>query len=222
MKEVKVKLYTFDELSEDAKHNVCEKERSRQYNFGFDCQEYDAGERVSTLDSFCKVFGIEYQIDYDHSTRFISWSFKDEDIDDRADDICGKYLLRFLNNYYYDIRSRKYYATRGYYDENRKYHYKFRHSRIIWIEQNCPFTGMIYDCDILDLIFDWYKRPDWKLSLRDLFENCFGYYLQCWDKEDEYRMSDENIGDMISANRPDDLYYEDGTKFSGIYEEDAA
>ncbi len=219
MKEVKVKLYRFDELSKDARHEVCERERQQTNNWGTISQEHDAEERISTLQKFCEVFGIKYKLDYDHDRRFISWHFKDSEID--SHEISGKYLWRFLDNYYYDIRSRKYFATNFRQDENGKMYYKHRHSRIMWEEQNCPLTGMCYDCDILDKIFDWYKKPDWKLSLHDLFEDCFSHYLKLWEEEDDYIVSDENISDLIEANLGDKLYYEDGTEFNGIYEEAA-
>lgn len=225
MKEVKVKLYHFDELSKDAKHNVCERDRNENYGWSYICQESDAGERRSTLNKFCEVFGIKYDIDYDHQYRFITWHFEDSELDADSEEICGKYLWRFLNKYYYDIRSRKYYGKLIPHEKDSEHpagveHVK-RYSRIIYVEQNCPFTGMCYDCDILDKIFEWYNKPNWNLSLHDLIDDCFHHYLKLWSDEDDYRESDESIGDMISANWPDKLYYEDGTEFNGIYEEAA-
>lgn len=221
MKEVKVKLYHFDELSDDARHKVCERDRYETYGWSYICQESDANERISTLDKFCEVFGISYKIDYDHQYRFISWNFEDYDINDK--EVCGKYLWRFLDKYYYDIRNRKYYGKLIPHEKDSEHPAGFEHikrySKIIWEEQNCPLTGMCYDCDILDKIFEWYKKPDWKLSLHDLFDECFSHYLKLWSDEDDYRTSDESIGDMISANCPDKLFYEDGTEFNGIYEE---
>lgn len=38
MKEVKVKLYHFDELSEDAKHKVCERDREETYGYWYICK----------------------------------------------------------------------------------------------------------------------------------------------------------------------------------------
>lgn len=223
MKEVKVKLYRFDELSEDARHEVCERERQQTNNWETISQEHDAEERISTLQKFCEVFGIKYMIDYDHDRRFISWSFTDSDIEPEI--ISGKYLWRFLNHYYYKIHSRKYYGKLIPHEKDSEHpagleHVK-RYSRIMWVEQECPFTGMCYDCDILNKIFDWYKKPDWKLSLHDLIEECFSHYLKSWEEEDEYRMTDENISDLIEANWGDKLYYEDGTEFQGIYEDAA-
>lgn len=210
MKKLVCNLYYFDELSEDAKHRVCQEERYRDYNLVSASQELDADERIATLDAFCKVFGIKYEIDYDHCHRFISWHFNG-DFDNESYDISGKHLLRFLNVHYYDIRSRKFYY---------KHHFtKSRKSRIQWVEQNCPFTGMCYDCDILDKIFEWYKHPNWDISLHDLFDDCFSHYLRLWEEDDDYRMSDESIGEMILANWEDKLYFEDGTEFTGDYDE---
>lgn len=221
MIEVTLKLYHFDELSDDAKHEVCEREREESNGFGYRCQEYDAEERIATLDKFCETFGIKYEIDYDHNHRFITWKFENYDLDD--EEICGKYLWRFLNRYYYDIRSRKYYGKLIPHEKDSEHpaglEHVMRHSRIIWGEHDCPFTGMCYDCDILDKIFAWYKSPDWEISLHDLLDDCFHHYLRLWSEEDEYRMTDESIGDMISANWDDKLFYEDGTEFNGIFDD---
>lgn len=218
MKNYKVKLFHFDELSEDAKAKVCDKERESDYNFGYLSQETDAEERIATLDKFCEVFGIKYNIDYDHNHRFIKWHFLDVDMNgyDWCDeDIEGKYLLRFLNRYYFDILSKKYYSCNQHYDENGNFHYAHRYSRFQYERGNCPFTGMCYDCDILDKIFEWYDKPNWNISLHDLFEDVFSHYMDLWESEDDYRMSDEHISDMISANWGDKLYFEDGREFNG-------
>lgn len=218
MKQVKVKLFHFDELSEDAKAKVCDKEREDTYNFGTLSMEDHASERYATLDKFCDVFGIKYTIDYDHDYRFISWHINDTYIND--EEICGKLLWRYLDKVYYDIRSRKWFSAPFKYDENGKMYYKDRYSRIQWVEQNCPFTGMVYDCDILYEIFKWYNKPDWNISLHDLLDDCLHAFLKSWADEDDYDMSDENIGDLISANWPDKLYFEDGTEFNGVYEDE--
>lgn len=221
MKKLVCNLYSFEELSDDAKEAVCDEERSRDYNYGYLAQESDAQERISTLDKFCEVFGIKYHIDYDHCHRFITWNFVYWDSSKSPDEIRGKYLWRFLDKYYYDIRSRKYYGKLIPHEIDSEHragweHVK-RHSKIIWEDRSCPFTGVCYDGDILDKIYDWYKNPDWKISLRDLLDNCFHHFLEYWKLEDDYRMSDEYIGEAISVNWPDKLYFGDGTEFTGDY-----
>ena len=58
------------------------------------------------------------------------------------------------------------------------------------------------------------------MSLHDLLDDCLHAFLKSWADEDDYDMSDENIGDLISANWPDKLYFEDGTEFNGVYEDE--
>ena len=36
-----------------------------------------------------------------------------------------------------------------------------------------------------------------------------------WEKEDDYRMSDEYIMEMLSANNEDTLYFANGAEFEG-------
>lgn len=221
MKEIKLKIYTFDELSEEAQHAVCEREREKTDNFGTYAQEDDAIERHETLKGFCRALGLWFDVDYDHCHRFISWGFKDCSIDGK--EITGKYLWRFLDKVYFNIRSRKFYGKFVPCEKDAEHpigqRLVSRRSRIQWIEQNCPFTGMCFDCDILDEIFKWYKKPDWNMSLHDLLDDCFSTFLSRWAEDDEYHMTDEYIGDMIANNREDQEYLEDGTEFDGNYEE---
>lgn len=49
MKEVTVRLYHFYELSKDAKHEVCERDREETYGWGYICQESDASTKFNEL-----------------------------------------------------------------------------------------------------------------------------------------------------------------------------
>ena len=212
-KNYKVTLYHFNELSESAKSRVIDKERENPYNWGTISQEDDARDRIGSLKGFCDAMDLWYEYSYDYS-HTIKWGFRYDNDDEIADKV-GKYLMRYLNNHYYDIREKKYYYTKGYYDENRQYHYKYRYSNFQYTEGNCPFSGRCYDEDLLKPIFDWYKNPNWNKSLRELLQDCFDYFIECWDNEDDYRMSDENISDLIMANWDDKLYFENGDEFNG-------
>ena len=217
MKTYKINLYSFDELSESSKRVVIDKERESQYNFAYLSMESDAEERISTLNKFCELFNITYRIDYDHQHRFISWDFQysgDEELGERV----GKYVWRYLNNHYYAIRKHKYFIKQRY-DKNGKFDYKIRYSKVMWIEGDCPFTGMCYDEDILQPIFDWYRKPNMNISIHDLLQECFDNFMRCWESEDDYRMSDEHLEDMISANWCDKLFYSNGEEFEGDIDE---
>lgn len=223
MKEFKIKLYSFDELSESAKAMICDKERENVYgNYGAMAQENDAHDRLDTLNKFCEVFNITYRIDYDHQYRFIVWQFKDVDMNGYewcADDIKGKYLWRYLNRFYYQMCSRKWYYVDCDREKNNGKSYKERYSRIQWEKGTCPFTGMCFDCDILDKIFEWYEKPNWEITLHDLFDDVFHHYMKLWERDDDFHMSDEYIGEMISTNDSEKLYYENGVEFEGSADE---
>ena len=207
MNTYKVKLYKFNELNQDAKNAIIERERYTEYGFGYLQQETNAEERIATLDAFCDTFGITYSLHYDHDRRFINWQFNWKAYLEN-EDAEGKYLLRFLNNHFYSINKRK-----RYYKGN-----KSRKSNITYIDgPECPFTGVCYDSDILYKIFDWYKSPDWNTSIHDFFEDILCTYLDMWEKEDEWCMSDESLQEAIEANWEDKLWFEDGTEFNGNY-----
>lgn len=218
MKEVKCKLYKFEELSEESQKKVMDRERNNIQSWGIDAWD---SEHRDTLEKFANIVGIKIRdwevSDYNHNYSFCFLS----DVYERdADDVKGKYLLRFLNSIYYEIRSRKYYSC-GQRWENGKYHYSHRYSEIIWVNNNCPLTGVCYDCDILYPIYKWHKNPNWEKSLYDLVDECLEEFFSAWEKENAYCGSDEYVKQELteSSAYEDVLYFEDGTVFDGIYEE---
>lgn len=200
MKNAKIKLYTFEELNQDAKNAVIERERNTEYGFSYLGIENAGDEIADTIKEFPAAFDISYEIKDSYGRPFVSFHVDIED-----EDATGKYLLRFLNNHYFAALSRRYYYKGG----------KSRKSRIMYDAGQCPLTGICWDCDILQPIFDWFKSPDWNLSVRDLMENCFCSVLKTYEAEREYCFSDEYIEDMILNNWEDKLYFEDGTEYDG-------
>ena len=195
-----------------------DRERDSIQQFGIDA--WDSVHR-DTLEKFANIVGIKIRdwevSDYNHNYSFCFLS----DVYERdADDVKGKYLLRFLNSIYYEIRSRKYYFC-GQRWENGKYHYSHRKSNILWQENDCPLTGVCYDCDILYPIYEWHKKPDWNKSLHDLVDECLEEFFSAWEKENAYCGSDEYVKQELTESSvyEDVLYFEDGTVFDGIYEE---
>lgn len=229
MKEVKVKLYKFNELSDEVRKSIVDKIR---WDVGYGVMESRDCEIDDTLKKFSEIFGISVQYEVCYSNCRFSFAFDDEAVFWNnydfstwlsADDVKGKYLLRYLNTKYYDILSRNYYSTGHHYDGNNKFHYKCRRSRIMWNEGSCPLTGVIFDCEILKDIWDWFKRPDWNMSLRDLIGTCLTHFFEMWQKEYEYWCdNDEAIEEELNVNWYENSYfYADGTEFKGIYEDAA-
>ena len=201
MKTTKINLYTFEELNQDAQQAVIDRERNETYGFSFLGCENAANEIYDTIKAFADVFGVSFDIKDDHGTNFISFTV--DHIED--EEATGKYLLRFINSHYNEILSPAYYYHNG----------KSRHSKIIFKYGNCPFTGLCWDCDILQPIVDWYQKPDFKKSIHDIIDECFCAVLNAKEREDEYCHSDEYISDMIIANWLDKLYYENGQEYDG-------
>ena len=81
----------------------------------------------------------------------------------------------------------------------------------------CPLTGVFYDIDVLEPLFDYYHnwaRPEYRsLTFRDVMEKCYDGLFNTLYKEYEYQASDESVREELSAR--EDYYYEDGTKCEG-------
>ena len=220
MKQVKCNLYKFEELSEQSKKIVIDRERDKIQQWGVDAWE---SEHRDVLKKFEEIFDIEVRHwevnDYSHNYRF---SFDHDFYEMDASEVKGKYLLRFLNSIYYDVRKGKYFSC-GDRWENGKFHYSSRYSKILWEEGNCPLTGFCYDNEILQPIWDWHKKPNWNLSLKDLVDECLENFFSQWEKEMLYCASDDYcIQELTESSAYEDtLYFEDGTEFSGIYEDAA-
>ena len=135
------------------------------------------------------------------------------------EDLNGKLLFRYISREImpYLIRGRLY-SSGGKYNKNGKYTYKSRRSKIMMESFDvCPLTGMCYDCDVLEPLFDYYRywaRPEYRdLTFRDVMERCYNSLFNTFHQEYEYWASDEAVREYLSEQ--DDLYYEDGTKCEG-------
>ena len=220
MKQVKCNLYKFEELSEESKKVVMERERNSIQQWGIDAWD---SEHRDTLEKFSDIVGIKIRdwevCSYDHNYRFY---FPYDIYGKDASEVTGKYLLRFLNSIYYEIRKGKYFSC-GQRWENGKFHYSHRYSKILWEEMNCPLTGVCYDNEILKPIYDWHKNPDWDKSLKELIDDCLESFFKQWEEECEYCGSDEYVIQELteSSAYEDTLYFVDGTEFNGIIEDAA-
>lgn len=211
MKEIKVTLYQFDELSDDVREKVIDRYR---YICGESHQEFWSDEQRATLDKFCDIIGIKmknWQVDggcYDYSFRWEREPFGDwyngSYID--ADEVCGKYLLRFLNRIYFDVRRGKYHST-----ANRHMHSKWH------MEEFYALTGYCADYAICKPIYDWHRNPDWKISLQELVESCLDSFFSDWRDEIAYGYGDEYVTEELTeGNLEHLLFLEDGTEYPAL------
>lgn len=225
MKKVSVKLYEFGELSEQVRKKHVEDNR---FKVGYDVMECYSHDYKSTLEKFSELMGIEvYNWQVDYCGRYFNFRFKSDGPlmgdwnwkDYYADEISGKLLRRWLNNNFVSdlLEAKKYYSRKS----GSK---KVRRSRIqmqSW--EDLPLTGMCYDFDILKPIFDVLAKPiPESFTLNDLVEECLYKFFDVWHKEYEYWCdTDSAIEEELENRYEGQLFFEDGTKFVGIYEEAA-
>ena len=147
MKEIKVKLYTFDELSESAQENVIQDAQASNVWY-WD----NVSDEISALSDIAYIIGANKKVDYEFSLcspSYVEFSFSD-DVD--FDSIKDKRALKYIyNNFIAPFIRGKYYSTKGTYIDG-KYHHKFRYSKAI--KEFTPASGIYIDYDILDV----YKR----------------------------------------------------------------
>ena len=217
MKELKINVFSFDELSKGIQDEIIERERWNIMDRTTDCQEC-----YQTLKEFEKITG-SYITCYDvgycgyNYGRICSDKLAFEEFD--LEDLSGELLFRYIGKEIMPYLMRgKFYSTGGRYDKNGRYTYKSRRSKIIMEGAGyCPLTGVCYDCDVLDPLFEYYynwARPEYRdLTLRDVMERCYDSLFKSVQEEYEYSASDEAVREYLSDQ--DDYYYENGTKCDG-------
>lgn len=237
MKEVKVKLYKFEELSEKVRKEIADKQSFEIMEFVMDGHNR---EWESSLKHFEDATGFKaksWEVGYGTN------SFRTEVPDDCGmgsydypiypEDCKGKLLFRWCYRFIEYNRNGKYYGKLVPHAKDKDHpagleHVK-RYSKVLGepIEGGwCPWTGVCTDCSLVEPIVDFYLnyhrgKFSENYSLEDLIEDCFGKFFSEWQSEYDYYGDNEDgcVEENIIANSEGELFYEDGTKFNGIYEE---
>lgn len=212
-----VKVYQFDELTEEAKQNAINKYSERQ-NF-----DYIYDEAYQTVKKANKLFNIE---EGRNSWLYYSLSH----IDDNIMNLKGLRLRTYiLNNFelwkgkFYDsigdnriinhpcIKVHRYDLSKGARVSSSNFYY----SRI-QKENCCILTGMCYDDDFLkpiyDFVYNFREFPSANYqTFEDLIQYCFDSLKSSIESEIEYRESREAIEEEIQENCME--FTEDGNEF---------
>lgn len=216
MKELKINVFSFEELSKEIQDKVIERER---WNIMDSVMECHCMEFQKTLEEFQKItdsYVNSYKVDY-CGCRFgkvRSDKIVYDDFD--LEDLSGKLLFRYISNEImpYLQRGKNYYTyVNGNYDK-----LKSRRSRIIMEGfDSCPLTGVCYDYVVLEPLFDYYynwARPEYRnLTFCDVMEKCYAKLFDDLYEEYQYYASDEAVREEL-LNREDE-YYEDGEQCVG-------
>lgn len=219
MKTIELKIYSFDELSKEAKENAINDIRNNHA----DDYDYIWQEAYKSVKEFNNRFNIK-----EGSRSWLDYNINHWD--DNIVELKGLRLRTWLiNNHWHDIMSRKFFNAFG---DNRivihrnvKVHRydmskgarvsssNFYYSSIMY-HYSCPLTGVCYDMDLLDPIkkfIDWEGDNLHEITIEDLLNDCYNSLRKSIESEIEYNESDEGIIEHIEDNGFE--FTEDGEKY---------
>jgi hypothetical protein len=206
MKTIELNIYSFNELSTEAKQTVIENYKSNGLNT--DGIYHDA---IETVKKAIDLFNIK-------TTN--SWFEANlNNIDDNIMQLKGLRLRKwFLNNFGSELYKRKFYTSIGdnkiinhpcikinIYDTNkgaRVSSSNFYYSRI-QKDNCCVLTGVCYDDDFLQPIYELieFKNKNLKnTTFEDVINDCFYSLDKSVQNEVDYNYTDEAIIEHIEAN----------------------
>lgn len=211
MKNISIKAYSFEELSEEVKKKIIDKSREwseARWMEGIDSDIYN------TLDKFGNLFDVRPKVGSHGYIRFdtvkdypIYYIGKEEE-PIYHEEVTGKLLFRYILN-----------NIMLYLTENRiRYLGNKKRYSCLFVEyrDKCQLSGTYIDNYILEPIFDYYenwtKYPK-DFSLANLVDKCYNKFYDEIEKEREYAYNnDEYIAEeLISEGR---LYTEDGIEIN--------
>lgn len=227
MKEIKATVYKFSELADDVKKKIIERERFSIMDNAMEVYSDDYHATLLKLQEavYCKVRNWEVgYCDYHYRLEFSDNPMHPMFYNMSPDEICGKYLFRFVNsimpnfekgrwyNKNWDAKNRILYTGKGSIS---------RTSRIIKEYDHCSLTGMCYELSFEDVLYKYYRT--WttypaNYSLSDLMDDCFDAFFKGWYDEYQYWASDEGVIEQIenSSRYEDELFFEDGTECNAL------
>jgi hypothetical protein len=201
MRTEKINIYSFDELSEDAKQKAID-----QFRYNDNDGSFYFDEVIESVKAVCNLFdlktGRQYSdIRYNH-------------IDDNILQLSGFRLQKYIwNNYKHDLFKGKYYSLWSKKDKSFK-HYKegypvlkSRYSKL-FLSNECVLTGVCYDDDILQPVYDFLNKPDKSKTFEDLIKEIENAISKTFEDVETWLNSDEFIIDLFQAN--DYEFTEDG------------
>lgn len=218
MRTIRTKIYKFQELNKEAQQIAIERYRNNNLDFSF---IYDDAEK--TVLAFNNAFNL--------STGRNSWLEFTENYEDYILNLTGLRLRKYLlNNFNDTLFKRKYLKHGELLDSFKPYHRMKKQTEItnncpnkgkisvsyysnIFVDaNNCNLTGMCYDCNMMQPIYDFLElRTFDSTNFEDLLNSCFDTMRKTLQKEEEYMYSDEYITEEIEANEYE--FLENGKQF---------
>lgn len=216
MKIIKTEVYSFEELSDEAKQKAVEDHR----DLCSGDQPAWSAENRQTMEKFSEIFPIKVtNWSYGERSEGVSFHFEAEDY---IEELSGFRLAKYLwNNYKGNLFKGKFYG-------NLKTNEFVKHKRIksselykngnrfnpyysaIKLDSSCVLTGYFMDDNILGPIYDFLNKPT-NINFRDLLEDCYFEWIKACNADIEWQNSNEYLSEELINNRYE--FEEDGSKF---------
>ena len=217
MKEITIKLYTFDELSDEAK--------KRAHNTFLSTGDYwgASGDATATIKKVEELFGIklsDWEIN-SYNPRYPTVTFQDSRWNDDALYLKGNRARAYLwNNFGNVLLTGRYYSKwRG---------TKYAHSRLFFdrvYDGTCPLTGVYFDCDALDpmayfcfgVVWNGEKRvpsgrslrADNAVTVKSVIQDCVNSMFKAFNADCEASETMDYFAELCEWNGW--MFEEDGT-----------
>lgn len=187
MKTIELKLYSFSELSEEAKEKAFENFLSSERDF------FWMDESLNSLKEGLIHFGFElkdWSIDYYCATNaYLKIVPYDEDVEE----LQGVRLWKYIHN-----------------NDLLKYWCAYQNKIRNLLGGNCPLTGYCVDEGFLDPIRSFIKKPT-ELTFKELMEECAHQVMKAIEVDYEYQSSMEFFMEECEANERE--FLEDGSLY---------
>jgi hypothetical protein len=207
MQTIEIKLYSFEELNEDAKEIALRNQET--------WTDYVWDLAYQTVKAFNELFGLKEGRD--------TWlEYKFYDFNDQQLELKGLRLRTFIINQFGDgLYKRKY--RKSFDKTNVKSHRNLvqksygqaYYSSIFKNDTSCVLNGVCYDDDMLKPIYEFIEFKDAKnmahVTIEDLFNDCFYSLKRTIEKECECLNSDEYKIEQFEENQI--FFLENGTKY---------
>ena len=177
MKTLEIKLYSFDELTKDAKQKAIENYKNDHCETLGTFWQEENFESIKAVLNFFDVKIKNWSIDYSSAARsFIDWEFTSE-YDEELKNLSGARLFKYIQNNYIGKKTGSFNSVfDGKHDEGR-----------------CLFTGYCADHDIISPIVEFLEKPTKYINFEDLINDVIYAGLQYIENEYNYQNSDEAI-----------------------------
>ena len=199
------KIYEYSELAENVKDELRKEAFDRLEIYDIVDQWEDT---VKTIGNLIGSNNPSYEIGY-CCHNYLRFTF-----DELEGEISGPRAMAWIQNNWIDKAYKgKYFSTPFRKCEVSKEHpagltYKFRYSKIMLALDNCPFTGVCYDCNFGEAWTEFKEgiRQGKQLTVDDFVEILEKRLVDDISQEIDYRYSDEGLDEELSYNE----YYENG------------